>query len=406
MPFMPETHRFSVVMLAGVALAHFALACLLLGSSSGLAQVRQVPAEVLASIADDEATLPRGFTPAERAQWQPPELSRAPLAPPPRAVWTPAEYDKNGGLLIRWGSQNAVLTEMVVAITTGEPEIEVFIVVSGSTQQSSASSTLSGAGADLSRVSFVQAASNSVWMRDYGPRFIDHAGLRAIVDHAYNRPRPLDNAIPGVFAQLLGERDYDIPLIHGGGNFHLFDDGSAYMTSLIVDENPGLSAQQIRDYYLAYQGLDLTITDPLPASFDSTQHIDMWMLPADDGRVIVNEYPDTGGVYTVPRQVSEATAAQLASRGKQVLRIGGWRVNGTHYTYANAVVLNRLVLICRFNGYPDENANAIDVFEQAFPSRQIVTIDCSELITFAGAIHCIVMHAPAVLLREGFELLD
>jgi agmatine/peptidylarginine deiminase len=367
---------------------------------------RQVAPELLARIVDDEPTLPRGFTPAERALWQPPDLARAPLTPPPRAVWTPAEYDKNSGLLIRWGSQNSVLTEMVVAMTTGDPEIEVFIVVSGSSQQSSASSVLGGAGADLTRVNFVQAASNSVWMRDYGPRFIDHAGLRAIVDHTYNRPRPLDNAIPGVFAQLLGERDYDIPLVHGGGNFHLFDDGSAYMTSLIISENPGLSAQQIRDYYLAYQGLELTITDPLPASFDSTQHIDMWMLPADDGRVIVNEYPDTGGVYAVPRQVTEATAAQLAARGKQVLRIGGWRANSTHYTYANAVVLNRLVLICRFNGYPDENANAIDVFEQAFPSRQIVTIDCSELITFAGAIHCIVMHAPAVLLREGFELLD
>ncbi len=399
-------HRFFSVTLARVALAHFAMACLLLVSNHGLAQVRQVPAEVLAAIVDDEPTLPRGFTPAERALWQPPDLSNVPLAPPPREVWTPAEYDQNSGLLIRWGAQNPVLTEMVVAITTGDPDIEVFIVVSGGSQQSSASTTLSGAGADLSKVTFVQAASNSVWIRDYGPRFIDHAGLRAIVDHSYNRPRPLDNAIPGVFAQFLGERKYDLHLSHGGGNFHLFDDGSAYMTSLIVNENPGTSAQQVRDLYMAYQGLDLTITNPLPASFDSTQHIDMWMLPADDGRVIVNEYPDTGAVYSVPRQVTEATAAQLASRGKQVLRIGGWRASNTHYTYANAVVLNRLVLICRFNGYPTENANAIDVFEQAFPTRQIVTIDCSTLITFSGAIHCIVMHAPAVLLREGFELLD
>lgn len=383
-----------------------ALGWLLLATQAAAAEPRRVPPELLASIVDDEATLPRGFTPAERSAWQPRQAWRAPLAPPPREVWTPAEYDQNGGLLIRWGAQNSVLTEMVVAITTGDPEIEVFIVVSGASQQASASSVLGGAGADLSKVSFIQAASNSVWMRDYGPRFIDHAGLRAIVDHSYNRPRPQDNAIPGVFAQVLGERKYDLPLSHGGGNFHLFDDGSAYMTSLIVAENPGTSAQQVRDLYLAYQGLDLTITDPLPASFDSTQHIDMWMLPADDGRVIVNEYPDTGGVYAVPRQVTEATATQLAARGKQVLRLGGWRANGTHYTYANAVVLNRLVLICRFNGYPVENANAIAVFEQAFPNRQIVTIDCSELITFAGAIHCIVMHAPAVLLREGFELLD
>lgn len=388
------------------SMAALGLLCLLLAPLAQAQEVRRVAPEILAQIADDEPTLPRGFAPGEREGWQVPDLSRAPLSPPPRAVHTPAEYEKNDGLLIRWGAQNSVLTEMVVAITTGDPDITVFIVVSGTTQQGTASSTLSGAGANMSRVQFVQAPSDSVWMRDYGPRFIDHAGRRAIVNHTYNRNRPLDNAIPGAIAQYLGERKFDLPLIHGGGNFHLFDDGSAYMTSLIVTENPGLSAQQVRDLYMAYHSLDLTITDPLPASFDSTQHIDMWMLPADDGRVIVNQYPNTGGIYSVPRQVTENTAALLASRGKTVLRIGGWRVSGSHYTYANAVVLNRLVLICRFNGYPTENANAQSVFQQAFPSRQIVSIDCSTLITFAGAIHCIVMHAPAVLLREGFELLD
>jgi agmatine/peptidylarginine deiminase len=121
--------------------------------------------------------------------------------------------------------------------------------------------------------------------------------------------------------------------------------------------------------------------------------------------VIVNEYPASGSVYTVPRQVSDATATLLASRGKTVLRLGGWRANNSHYTYANAVILNRTVLMCNFNNYPTENANALAVFQQAFPTRTIVPVDCSSIISLAGAIHCIVMHMPAagVLLRNGFE---
>ncbi len=381
-----------------------AIFCMLLGAGPTAAQQLQLadPA-FLATIKDDEPTLPRGFTPEERARWRLPDPSRLPLAPPSGTVDTPAEYERNDGLLIRWGSQNALLTQMAVAMTTGEPEMTLYVVVS-SGLQASAASTLSAAGAMMSRVQFIVGASDSVWIRDYGPRYIDDSGRRSMVDHVYNRPRPNDDAVPGLVAQQLNEVKYDIPLTHGGGNFHLFEDGSAYMTRLIVNENPGLAEQQIRDYYLAYQGLNLTLTDPLPASFDSTQHIDMWMLPADDGRVIVNEYPNTGGVYSVPRQVTENTAALLASRGKTVLRLGGWRANNSHYTYANAVILNRTVLMCNFNSYPTENANALALFQQAFPTRTVVPVDCSSIITLAGAIHCIVMHMPEVgLLRDGFE---
>jgi agmatine/peptidylarginine deiminase len=375
---------------------------LLLAVNVGAQEVRRVPADVLARIVDDEPTLPRGFTPEERANWRLPDLTHQPLAPPATLVHTSAEYEKNAGLLIRWGSQNAILTDMTVAITTGEPDVQVNIVVS-SGLLSSATSTLTNAGANMAQVRFIVGNSDTVWMRDYGPRYVEEQGKRSIIDHVYNRPRPQDDAVPTLIAQTLGEAKYDIPLTHGGGNFHLFDDNTAYMTRLIANENPGLSEQQIRDYYMAYQGLDVTIVDPMPTSFDSTQHIDMWMLPADDGRVIINEYPNTGGVYTVPRQTTEATATLLAQRGKTVLRIGGWSSGGTHYTYANAVVLNRTVLTCQFTGYTAENANALNVFQQAFPNRQIVPINCSSIIGLAGAIHCIVMHMPSILPRNGFE---
>lgn len=384
-----------------------AILCMLLCAGPAAAQqLKLADPAYLATIQDDEPTLPRGFTPEERARWRMPDLSRLPLAPPTGAVDTPAEYERNSGLLIRWGSQNALLTQMAVAMTTNEPDMTLYVVVS-SGLQASATSTLSNAGAVMSRIQFIVGTSDSVWIRDYGPRYIRDGSRRAMVDHVYNRPRPNDDAVPALVAQQLSEVKYDIPLVHGGGNFHLFEDGSAYMTRLIANENPTLNDQQIRDYYMAYQGLDVTLTDPLPASFDSTQHIDMWMLPADDGRVIVNEYPNTGGVYSVPRQVTESTATLLANRGKTVLRLGGWRgqSNSAHYTYSNAVILNRTVLMCNFNGFASENANALSVFQQAFPTRTIVPVDCTSIITLAGAIHCIVMHMPDVdrLLRNGFE---
>ena len=122
--------------------------------------------------------------------------------------------------------------------------------------------------------------------------------------------------------------------------------------------------------------------------------------------MLISEYPDTGGVYAVPRQVSEATAQLMRDRGYEVLRIPGWRgSNGAHYTYANAVVMNSKVLICRFQGEDQRNAQALSTFQTAFPSRQVVTIDCSDIISAAGAIHCIVMHisTTGVVFYSGFE---
>ncbi len=364
----------------------------------------------LSSIKDDEPTLPRGLSMAERLYWRLPNVIALALAPPPQPVRAPAEYEANDGLLMRWGSFNSVITEIAMAVSSsggyqGAPAPRIFLVVSSASQQSSAASTLTTAGVDMSRVQFIVVPSNSVWMRDYGPRFVNSAGIRGLIDHVYNRPRPLDDAIPGAVSATFDAPTYAMPLVHGGGNFHLFDDAQAYMTQLVGNENSGLSAEQIKSYFRDYQGLELTITPVFPESFDSTGHIDMWMLPAARRRVIISQYPATGGVYSVPYQITEDTAALMSSRGYEVLRTPGWQGgNGAHYTYANSVVMNSKVLMCRFSGEDARNAQALAVFQQAFPTRVIETIDCSNIIASAGAIHCIVMHVSTALINmTGFE---
>lgn len=323
------------------------------------------------------------------------------LAPPGGAVDCPPEYAHNQGLLIRWGSFNDVLTAMTVAVTTGDPDGIVYILVWSTSQQSSAASTLSNAGADMNQVEFIVVDTDSVWIRDYGPRFISVDGERAIVDHTYNRPRPNDNLVPDFIAALWGETSYDIGVVHGGGNFHLFADDEAFMSELIVNENPSLTPAEIEQRYLDYQGLDLTITDPLPSWFDSTQHIDMWMLPVGDREVIIGEYAVGTAAYTV----TETWVTELTNRGYTIHRTPGWSSGGTHYTYTNAVIFNDIVFIPEFSGWATENAQALAVFQAAFPGKTIVPVDCTSIITYAGAIHCIVMHVPEVgpFFADGFE---
>ena len=256
----------------------------------------------------------------------------------------------------------------------------------------------------MSQVQFIIVDTDSVWIRDYGPRFISEDGARAVIDHTYNRPRYLDNQIPDFIAALWGEASYDIGLTHGGGNFHLYGDDQAFMSELILDENPTLSATEIEQRYLDYQGLDLTITDGLPSWFDSTRHIDMWMLPVADREVIIGQYDQAS--HPEAHAVTETWVAELVNRGYTIHRTPGWSSGGTHYTYTNAVVFNDMVFVPEYSGYASQNAQAMAVFAAAFPGRTIIPVDCSSIIHLSGAIHCIVMHVPDVdppFYADGFE---
>lgn len=349
---------------------------------------------LISGSAHAEDILPRNYSPAELELLQrlPPAVPEAMSVPPTGVIRAAAEYEANEGILVRWTANQAALNELIVKATTLDASAKVWIVVSGATAQASATTTLTNAGANLNRVVWVTAPSDSIWMRDYGPRFVYRNGRRVQIDHTYNRTtRPNDNAIPTVFANLFGERLYNSGLIHGGGNYHLFDDGPAYMTDLIVAENPGVSAAAIIERYRQFQGVQQRLTGAFPASFDSTQHIDMWTLPTGPRTIIIGRYDVSAGT---PHTVSEALAAQKAAEGYEVIRTPGFRVNNTHFTYTNAVILNNLVLTCRFSNRPTENAQAIAAFQQAFPGRTIDSVDCSSIITLSGAIHCIVMHVP------------
>lgn len=63
-------------------------------------------------------------------------------------------------------------------------------------------------------------------------------------------------------------------------------------------------------------------------------------------------------------------------------------------TYANFLVVNGAVL-CPTYHQPDLDAAALDLIGQAFPDREIVGIDCRNIIKQHGSLHCCTMQFPA-----------
>ncbi len=347
------------------------------------------------------AIVPRSLTPTEQAY-----IQRFPLTdllrstdPPTGPVHCVAEYEPMEAILFAWEGYSSAQREMIQNITT-IGDADVWIVVDSTSEKNSVTSTLNSDGVDLNRVRFIVRGTDTVWIRDYGPRYIYEGNCRAIVDHTYNRPRPNDNALNGYLGPYVGHEVYEIPLVHGGGNYHLNALGSGHASRLICNENSSLSDQQIIDYWMDYQNVLTTLWTPFPSYVDSTQHIDMWMQILGDENIIISDWPYDAG--SAQDQICDNAADHFTSLGWTVTRVPARRL-GAHYTYTNMVVCNDLVLLPYYtnSSMTALNGQALAAVQSAVPGKTVVQINCESIIYAAGAMHCIVMHVPVPVNGEN-----
>lgn len=281
------------------------------------------------------ADIPRYLTPVERAYWlaNPITGGADAVTPPPTGpVHCAAEYEPMEGIVIAWeggATLQGILAQMA-ALITNEGNSRVYVGCDNATVQNAAATTLAAAGVNMSRVVFMQRTLDSIWMRDYGPRYIYEGDCRAIVDHKYNRPRPNDDVFPPFFAAFKKHAIYELgwqgnTLIHGGGNFHLDALGRGYATRLVVNENnPPFTSYtypepEINNTWLNYQNLNIQLFDPFPTSIDLTQHLDMWMQIVADDRVIISDWPNNPG--SIQDNICDNAAAYMAGQGYTVFRV-------------------------------------------------------------------------------------
>lgn len=418
--------RRSIALFAGVAVG-----------SSALAQpvTQSLPGPILEDghlVFPEGADIPRSMTQAERdymalhpAQ-QNPFTDRVGGTRPPGPIKCPGEYAPAQAILMSWDgttAQNNILATMAKHITT-TGNADVYMVVDTVSEQTTVTTSLTSAGANMSRVKFFVRTTDSIWIRDYGPRFIyigtagvpGQGAVRGIIDHVYNRPRPNDDAFPlwfgpsGFASKKFSV--YDLGMTHGGGNFHLDSIGRSFATELVENENTSLTPSDIINTWHVFQNVNTTILPPFPTSIDSTQHIDMWMQIISDNRVIISDWPANAG--STQDVICDNAAVQLAGMGYTVFRTPARSLSGTHYTYANMVVCNDLVLLPTYANSTmtsaGHNAQALAAVQQAFdfnndgiPDKTIVQVPCDALATSAGVMHCIVMHVPAHLGAPGIN---
>ena len=330
-------------------------------------------------------------------------------APATGLISTPPEYAPARGVLYQYGnSWNSVVTALVSSLTAGTAFDEIaYVVVANQTTANSATSAFIAAGANMSKVVFIVAPNNSVWIRDYGPHFIFQNGTLAAVDSHYYPDRPADNFVPTIVSEdRLGIPAYHQGLYYSGGNFQAGPNRSGFCTALVNLDNPasgGHSESLIRELHGTFQGIDtLHILPQLPFTVDGTGHIDMWMYLVDEDTVIISEF--IPGSNSTALTVTNNAVPYMQALGFEVIRPQAWNVGATHFTYTNAFrVNNRIFMPCYGtqlapggnSSYNLRDADALAKWQQAAgPGVQIVPIQCSGIIGASGAIHCIVKQVP------------
>ena len=318
--------------------------------------------------------------------------TRDATAPPIGQIRCASEYEPMSGIILAWEGYSTIVRQMAAHITT-TGDADVYVACDSSSEANSARGSMIGAGADPDRIFTFVHSTDTIWIRDYGPRYIFEGDCRAIVDHTYNRPRPNDDAWSSWFDNQVGHAFYEHELVHGGGNFHLNGADISAATRLISIENGWLSDADIIAIWRDYQNVETYLHEPFPTSVDSTQHIDMWMQIVGEHEIIISDWPTAAG--STQDDICDWASNYYQGLGWTVHRTPAFDTGWTHFTYTNMVICNDLVLLPKYNDISDTYDNAARATVQAaLPGHAIVQIVCDDLAYSAGVMHCISMHMP------------
>ncbi|MEZ5359327.1 MAG: agmatine deiminase family protein [Candidatus Zixiibacteriota bacterium] len=335
-----------------------------------------------AVLAEEIDLLPIELTPDEMGRLDEIGINHIITDAPTGEIRNPAEWEPSQGVIIRWplGIPVSLIAEM-------SEDIVVTTIVETTYQQNSAISSYTSGGVNMSNVNWLFAATNSIWTRDYGPWFIiDGNDSLAIVDHMYNRPRPLDDQIPWILGADWGLEVYGMDLEHTGGN-HMSDGlGVSMSTELVYEENPSLTESEVDSIMLAFLGNDYTVLDYIESG--GIHHIDCWAKFLNPTTILVKDVPPSSSSYALLNARANYLSQQISSWGRPYSIVRIYCPTGTAYT--NSIILNNKVFVPTFSDSYDDSA--LQTYANAMPGYEIHGFDGTWYDD--DAIHCRTMGVP------------
>lgn len=333
----------------------------------------------------------------------------------------PAEWEPQAAVWLSWPHNRAtwpgLLREIPAAFAAYVAAISRFEKVRincAAALQPRAIKFCEKAGADLSVVAFYDHPTNDAWCRDHGPIFVKHreTGEVAVTDWMHNAwggkypPYDLDNKIPPAIARALKLRRFEKSMVLEGGSIDVNGQGLLLTTEqclLNENRNPDFTRIEIERALKDYFGVRriLWLGEGIEGD-DTDGHIDdITRFFRPDGVITCVEKNRRSPNHRILAENVERLQGFTTMRGRPLeivtlpmpkpLVIKDQVVPAS---YANFLVINGAVLVPTFR-QKRQDAEACGIISECFPGREVVAVDCAEIIWGLGTLHCLSQQQPA-----------
>jgi agmatine deiminase len=263
-------------------------------------------------------------------------------------------------------------------------------------------------------VSVLPMPQDDSWTRDTGPTFLtDGQGNLGGVAWRFNgwgenvTDYAQDARMAARILEHVNARAFASSLVTEGGSLHVDGEGTGLVCEAAMLDparNPGLTKAEVEAELKEMLGLETVVWLPAGLEDDETRgHVDNIACFARPGVVLAASCDDTTDAnHSVLSVNLDILRAATDAKGRQLevlplpLPKRRDRKDGRRLTlsYVNFYIANGGVVMPSFADSADKAA--YKTVSAAFPDREVVQVEVSELLVGGGGIHCITQQQPAV----------
>lgn len=337
----------------------------------------------------------------------------------------PAEWSRQSGTWISWprpegisfpGTYHRVVPAVARIVGHIARRQTVHLNVPNANWERIVRSLLRKSGCPLRGVRFHHIPTNECWTRDHGPAFVARSarGRRelAVVDWKHNAwggkypPWDLDDAVPTAVGRELGLPVFAPDFVMEGGAVDFNGAGTVLTTTsclLNPNRNGRVSRKRVETYIRDYYGQRhiVWLGDGI-AGDDTDGHVDDLARFIGERTIVVGVEEDPSdenfGVLQdnlrrlqLARDQDDRSFEIVELPMPEPVSYEGQRLPAT---YVNFLFINGALLVPVF-GQRIRDERALSCLRRALPDRDIIGVNCRELVWGLGTIHCLTQQQPA-----------